>query len=181
MQCKCLKNLCGGKAAARLFCLRFTAFLKTIGFVSEVRDPCFFRRHEPSAGLCSLITSHVDNSRIGATPPILKEICADLFADFTITTCVGNRFLDMDVVHGLEAGYLKLHMETYNREMVARFEAVDTTSGYPVRELVGCCVWSVCCVHGGDLMRVKVLARCVNDFDAMDYAACLKTNVSFVG
>jgi hypothetical protein len=169
-----LKNLHGRKAAARLFYLKFTAFLKTIGFVSEVRDPCFFRRYEPSTGIYSLIISHVDDSRIGATPSILKEIYADLFAEFAITTCVGNRFLGMDVVHDREAGHLKLHMETYNKEMVTRFEAVDTTAGYPVRELVGCCVWSVCCVHGGDLMRVKLLARRVNDFDASDYAACLK-------
>jgi hypothetical protein len=119
-----------------------------------------------------LIITHVDDSRIGASPAILQEIYAALFQEFAITTCKGNRFLGMDVVR--EPGQITLHMETYNKEMVARFETVDTTAGYPMRELIGCCIWSVCCVHGGDLMRVKALARCVNDFDAMDYAAGLK-------
>jgi hypothetical protein len=69
-----LKNLHGGKAAARIYYLKFNAFLVTLGFESEVRDPCFFRRCEPSTGLYSLVISHVDDSRVGAPPAILKEI-----------------------------------------------------------------------------------------------------------
>ena len=45
-------------------------------------------------------------------------------------------------------------MKTYLEETVARFESCDTTSGYPLRELVGCILWA-CNVHGGDLMRAK--------------------------
>jgi hypothetical protein len=171
---KCLLNLYGNKEAARLYYLRFTAFLTTLGFESEARDPCFFRRYEPSTGKYSLLICHVDDSRIGAAPAILKEIYAALHKEFAVTTCSGSRFLGMDVIHDRTAGFLKLHMQTYISEMVTRFEAVDTTAGYPVRELVGCLIWVVCCVHGGDLMRVKALARCVNDFDAADYATGLK-------
>ena len=171
---KCLLNLHGNKEAARLYYLRFTAFLTTLGFESEARDPCFFRRYEPSTGKYSLLICHVDDSRIGAAPAVLKEIYAALHKEFAITTCSGLRFLGMDVIHDRQAGSLKLHMQTYISEMVTRFEAVDTTAGYPVRELVGCLIWVVCCVHGGDLMRVKTLARCVNYFDAADYATGLK-------
>ena len=70
---KCLRNLYGGKAAARLYYLKFNAFLVKIGFESEARDPCFFRRHEVSTGLYSLMISHVDDSRAGAAPKILQE------------------------------------------------------------------------------------------------------------
>ena len=170
---KCLRNLYGGKAAARLYYLKFNAFLVKIGFESEARDPCFFRRYEPSTGLYSLIISHVDDSRVGATPVILQEIYKALFEEFQVTVCDGTKFLGMDTVYDRESGYAKLHMQSYVNEMVARFESVDTTAGYPVREITGCLVWTVCCVHGGDLMRVKELARNCNDFGPVEYAVGL--------
>jgi hypothetical protein len=171
---RCLKNLYGGKAAARIYYLKFNAFLVTLGFESEVRDPCFFRRYEPSTGLYSLIISHVDDSRVGAPPAILKEIFDALFAEFAVTICDGNRFLGMDVDYDCVAGVAKLHMATYIKEMVTRFESVDTTAGFPTREITGCLIWTVCCVHGGDLMRVKELARMANQCTAEVYALGLK-------
>lgn len=171
---RCLKNLYGGKAAARIYYLKFNAFLLTLGFESEVRDPCFFRRYEPSTGLYSLIISHVDDSRVGATPPILKEIFEALYDEFAVTVCDGGRFLGMDVDYDRSAGFAKLHMTTYIKEMVTRFESVDTTAGFPTREITGCLIWCVCCVHGADLMRVKELARKANQCTAEVYALGLK-------
>lgn len=171
---RCLKNLYGGKAAARIYYLKFNAFLVSLGFESEVRDPCFFRRYEPSTGLYSIIISHVDDSRVGAAPTILAEIYDALFAEFAVTICDGNRFLGMDVEYDCQAGYAKLHMQTYINEMVTRFESVDTTAGFPTREITGCLIWCVCCVHGGDLMRVKELARLANQCTAEVYAMGLK-------
>jgi hypothetical protein len=41
---KCIRNLYGGKAAARIFDVKFVAFLKTMGFEADPMDPCFLRR-----------------------------------------------------------------------------------------------------------------------------------------
>jgi hypothetical protein len=96
-----------------------------------------------------------------------------LFDEFQVTTCDGTRFLGMDTEYDRNAGFTKLQMETYVKEMVARFESVDTTAGHPVRELTGCLIWTVCCVHGGDLMRVKELARNCNNAGPEEHATGL--------
>ena len=169
---KCKLNLYGTKNAARVWYLRFIQFLHTLGFEADTMDPCFFRRLEPD-GRYSLIITHVDDSRVGAAPAVLEEIYTALFNEFRITVADGSRFLGMDVAYDRDAGYLKLHMETYLRETVTRFESCDTSSGYPFREIVGCILWA-CNVHGGDLMRAKALASKCNDFTAADFTAAMK-------
>merc|ERR1711966_66202 len=82
---RCLRNLYGGKAAARIFYLKFVTFLTTeLGFVTDIMDPCFFKRRE-SNGLFSLLICHVDDSRVEATPAILLEIYDALFREFGVT------------------------------------------------------------------------------------------------
>ena len=169
---KCKLNLYGTKNAARVWYLRFIKFLKQLGFEADTMDPCFFRRLEPD-GLYSLIITHVDDSRVGAAPAVLQEIYDALFQEFQITVADGSRFLGMDVEYDRDAGFLKLHMKTYLEETVARFESCDTTSGYPLREIVGCILWA-CNVHGGDLMRAKALASKCNDFTAADFSTAMK-------
>ena len=170
---KCLKNLYGGKAAARIFYLKFVAFLEKLGFVADIMDPCFLRRKEPS-GLFSLLICHVDDSRVGAHPLVLQEIYKALFDEFQVTVADGSRFLGMDVEYDLPEGVLKLHMKTYIEETVTRFENCDTTVGFPFREIVGCLLWAVGCCHGADLMRTKALASRCNDFTAVDFASAMK-------
>jgi hypothetical protein len=104
---------------------------------------------------------------------VLKEIYEAMFKEFQITVADGSRFLGMDVEHDRDAGYLKLHMKTHFEETVARFESCDTTSGYPLREIVGCILWA-CNVHGGDLIRAKALASKCNDLTATDCTAAMK-------
>ena len=126
---RCLRNLYGGKAAARIFYLKFVAFLTdTLGFVADVMDPCFLKRSEPN-GVLSLIICHVDDSRVGASPAILQELFLALFEEFGVTVADGTRFLGMDMVR--EPGVLTLHMGTYVRETVTRFEACDVSSCFP--------------------------------------------------
>ena len=170
---KCIRNLCGGKAAARIFYLKFIAFLKTMGFEADLMDPCFLRRREPS-GLFSLIICHVDDSRVGATPTVLAEIYQALFLEFQVTVADGTRFLGMDIDHDRAAGILTLHMGTYIKETVTRFETCDTTVGYPFREIVGCILWICACCMGPDLMRAKALASKCNSYEAADFAAAMK-------
>ena len=170
---KCVRNLYGGKAAARIFYLKFVKFLTKLGFEADAIDPCFFRRREAS-GLFSLLICHVDDSRVGATKEILAEIYQALFDEFEITTADGTRFLGMDMVYDRQAGILTLHMATYIKETVIRFTTCDTTVGYPYREICGCLQWICSCCFGVDLMRVKTLASKCNDFEAADFAAALK-------
>ena len=169
---KCIRNLYGGKSAARLYYLRFVEFLTSLGFEADTMDPCFFRRREPS-GLFTLLICHVDDSRIGAPPAILEELYQALFVEFQVTVADGTRFLGMDMEYDKLRGVLKLHMQTYIQETVARFESCDTTVGYPYRQIVGCILWQ-CTVHGGDLMRAKQLASRCNDFGPEDFAAAME-------
>jgi len=61
----------------------------------------------------------------------------------------------MGMVHDQHRGVLTLHMGTYIRETVSRFEDCDLSTGVPYRELVGCLLWACGCCHGADLMRVR--------------------------
>jgi len=171
---RCLRNLNGGKAAARIFYLKFIKFLtETLGFEADTMDPCFLKRREPS-GLFSLLICHVDDSRVGATPSILIDIYNALFREFGVTVADGTRFLGMDMVHDKPGGVLTLHMGTYIRETVSRFEDCDLSTGVPYREIVGCLLWACGCCHGADLMRVKALASKCNDFTPDDFVKAMK-------
>jgi hypothetical protein len=57
--------------------------------------------------------------------------------EFQVTVADGTRFLGMDIAHDRSAGILTLHMGTYIKETVTRFETCDATVGYPFREIVG--------------------------------------------
>jgi hypothetical protein len=111
---------------------------------------------------------------VGAHPDVLKEIYTALYDEFKVTVADGSRFLGMDVVYDRPNGVLTLHMETYVRETVTRFEHCETTAGFPFREIVGCILWAVGCCHGADLMRAKALASRCNDFASSDFAAAMK-------
>ena len=161
------------KQAAFLFYDALSKFFMDLGFVASDLDKCFFKRWEADGSL-SLMILHVDDFRLGATTMVLDELYTLLFAKWQVTTCSGLRFLGMDVCYDRNAGFLKLSMETYIRETITRFEDVDTSLGYPFRELVGCLMWISCCVFGTVLMRVKSLARNCNNFGAEEYAEALK-------
>ena len=169
---RCIRNLYGGKAAARIFYLKFVAFLTgTLGFVADLMDPCFLKRREPN-GVLSLIICHVDDSRVGASPAVLQSLYSALFDEFGVTVADGTRFLGMDMVRTPDM--LTLHMATYIRETVTRFEACDTSTCFPYREIVGCLLWACGCCHGADLMRVKALASKCNEFTGDDFAMAMK-------
>ena len=121
----------------------------TLGFVADIMDPCFLKRREPS-GLLSLLICHVDDSRVGASPAILLDIYNALFKEFGVTVADGTRFLGMDMLHDKPRGALRLHMGTYIRETVARFEDCDLSTGVPYREIVGCLLWACGCCHGAN-------------------------------
>jgi hypothetical protein len=155
-----LKSLYGEKQAAYLWYTKLDAFLTSIGFESSVLDACFYKRREPSGDL-SLVICHVDDFRAGASAAVLKTLHAQLFDEWKITTCSGLRFLGMDMEYNMEVGQLTMRMTTYISETIKRFESYDTTHGLPYRELVGCLMWIVLCVHGTSLMKVKDLAGIV--------------------
>ena len=83
------------------------AFLKELGFQPSPMDPRFYKRSD------ALVILFCDDLRVAARLPVLKEIHDALFQKFAITTSDGTRFLGMDTVYNLKAGYLKIHMETY--------------------------------------------------------------------
>jgi hypothetical protein len=167
------RMLYGAKQAAFLFYDALSKFFMDLGFVASDLDKCFFKRLEEDGSL-SLMILHVDDFRLGATTKIQDELYKLLFDKWQVTTCSGLRFLGMDVYYDRDAGYLKLSMETYIRETITRFADVDTSLGYPFRELTGCLMWISCCVFGTVLMRVKSLARNCNNFGAEEYAEALK-------
>jgi hypothetical protein len=55
-----------------------------------------------------------------------------------------------------------------------RFANFDITRGIPYREIVGCLLWIVLCVHGPELVRVKDLARRSDNPQLSDYQDALK-------
>ena len=178
---KLSKMLYGSKQAAALWFNLLDTFLKKLGFVSSYFDPCFYRRpiltnsHDPDLAQCdAIIILHVDDMRIAADSHVLKQIHDQLYAEFQITTSDTGRFLGMDTEYDMDAGLLKMHMNTYIEATVQRFKDFDITSGVPFRELVGSLLWIVLNIIGPELLRVKDLARRSNDFTAMDYADALK-------
>jgi hypothetical protein len=100
---------------------------------------------------------------------VLKEIHAQLYAEFQITTSDSGRFLGMDTEYDIQSGVFKMHMATYIDSTVQRFKAFDVSMGIPYRELVGSLLWIVLCVMGTELLRVKDLARRSNDYTMDDY------------
>jgi hypothetical protein len=146
-------SLYGAKQSAALWNKLIDEFLKGLGFSPSVMDPCLYKRSD------ALIILFVDDLRVAATKPVLKEIHAALFKKFQITTSDGTRFLGMDTLYDIEKGYLKLHMETYIVSIHERFHSFDVTKGVPFREIVGCILWVCLNVMGPELLRVKDLAR----------------------
>jgi hypothetical protein len=160
--------LYGAKQSSALFYQLLNAFLLTLGFVSSTFDPCFYKRTD------ALIIVHVDDMRVSATPAVLTAIHTALFDRFKITTSDGSRFLGMDVVYNREEGFLTMGMPTYIQATLDRFVSFDTARGVPYREIVGCLLWIVLCVHGPELFRVKDLARRSNHPSLLDYQDALK-------
>ena len=90
----------------------------------------------------------MDDSRVGTHPAVLKTIYEALYAEFKVTVADGSRHLGIDVDYNKAEGVLTIHMETYVRETVTRFESCATTAGFPFREIVGCLLCAVGCCHG---------------------------------
>ncbi len=112
--------------------------------------------------------------RVSAPPDVLTAIHAALYDRFQITTSDGSRFLGMNVSYNRDEGLLTMGMPTYIQATLDRFVNFDITRGIPYREIVGCLLWIVLCVHGPELVRVKDLARRSNDPSPLDYQAALK-------
>ncbi len=72
-------------------------FLKGLGFSPSSMDPCLYKRSD------ALIILFVDDLRVAATTPVLKEIHAALFEKFQITTSDGTRFLSMDTLYDIKS------------------------------------------------------------------------------
>ena len=111
---------------------------------------------------------------MAAVPEVLKVIHDQLFAEFQITTSDTGRFLGMDIDYDLPKGILKMHMSTYIKFTVDRFQDFDLSQGIPYRELVGSLLWIVLCVMGPELLRVKDLAKRSNYFTVEDYKDALR-------
>jgi hypothetical protein len=177
---KLSKMLYGSKQAAALWYNLLNTFLLKLGFVASTMDPCFYRRPcavntDPTAPRSdAIIILHVDDMRVAALPEVLKDIHAQLFAEFQITTSDSGRFLGMDTEYDLAKGVFKMHMTTYIDSTVQRFENFDLSKGIPYRELVGSLLWIVLCVLGTELLRVKDLARRCNNYTMDDYQEALK-------
>ena len=176
---KLSKMLYGSKQAAALWYNLINGFLMEIGFVSSTMDPCFYRRPITGAAdndACAdaIIILHVDDMRVAASASVLTDIHARLYSKFEITTSDTGRFLGMDTEYDLDAGLLRMHMQTYIESTVDRFMNFDVSQGVPFREIVGSLLWIVLCIHGPELLRVKDLARKSNNFTADDYAQALK-------
>ena len=172
---KLSKMLYGSKQAAALWYNLLNSFLLKLGFIASSMDPCFYRRRcsdtvgATSARSDAIIILHVDDMRVAATADVLKEIHAQLYAEFQITTSDSGRFLGMDTEYDIQSGVFKMHMATYIDSTVQRFKAFDVSMGIPYRELVGSLLWIVLCVMGTELLRVKDLARRSNDYTMDDY------------
>jgi hypothetical protein len=177
---KLSKMLYGSKQAAALWYNLLNSFLLKLGFVASTMDPCFYRRPctvgtDPTAPRSdAIIILHVDDMRVAASPEVLKDIHAQLFAEFQITTSDSGRFLGMDTEYDLDKGVFKMHMATYIDSTVQRFANFDLSKGIPYRELVGSLLWIVLCVLGTELLRVKDLARRSNNYTMDDYKEALK-------
>lgn len=117
---------------------------------------------------------HTDNLRVGGSAETVKEIHDMLFEKFQVTVGDCSRFLGMDMKRVREEDTLTMSMATYITSTVERFRNYDTSSGFPMRELTGCILWAVLCVHGTFLMRAKSLASRCNDFDEKDWKDALK-------
>jgi hypothetical protein len=161
-------SLYGAKQSAALWNQLIDTFLREIGFEPSPMDPCLYKRTD------ALIILFVDDLRVAATPPVLKEIHSALYDKFQIITSDGTRFLGMDTVYDVKKGYLKLHMETYIVSTHERFHAFDLSRGVPFREIVGCLLWVCLCVMGPELLRVKDLARLSNEYTEDDFKTALK-------
>jgi hypothetical protein len=136
-------------------------------------DPCFYKHHDGSE-LDALLIVHVDDMRCSGTPATLTFVHEALLTRFKITTGDSARFLGMDTSYDLSAGVLTMGMATYIQSTMDRFQNFDLALGLPYREIVGCLLWIVLCVHGPDLVRVKDLAKRSNSSNAADYADALK-------
>jgi hypothetical protein len=161
---KLSKMLYGSKQAAHLWYTLLNSFLLELGFVASSMDSCFYRRAVPTTNpeepqSDAIIILHVDDVRVAASPIVLADIHAKLFAKFEITTSDMGRFLGMDTTYDLISGTLRMHMETYIQSTVDRFAKFDLSQGIPFRELVGSLLWIVLCIMGPELLRVKDLAR----------------------
>jgi hypothetical protein len=161
-------SLYGAKQSAALWNKMIDEFLQGMGFSPSPMDPCLYKRSD------ALIILFVDDLRVAATPSVLKEIHAALFAKFQITTSDGTRFLGMDTLYDIKKGYMKLHMETYIISIHERFHGFDVTKGVPFREIVGCLLWVCLNVMGPELLRVKDLARRSNEYTKDDFVTALK-------
>jgi hypothetical protein len=67
-----------------------------------------------------------------------------------------------------------MHMSTYIKSTVERFQDFDLSQGLPYRELVGSLLWIVLCVMGPELLRVKDLAKRSNFYTVEDYKDALR-------
>jgi hypothetical protein len=165
---KLRRALYGGKQSAFLWFQMMNLFLLELGFTPSPLDACFYRRSD------AILILYCDDLRIGASSEVLSALHESFLGRFEVTTAPGNRFLGMDTVHDLDAGYLKLSMSSYIEMTVDRFKNFDLRQGFPFREIVGCLLWITLGVMGPELLRVKDLARKSNSFNEADYRDSLK-------
>ena len=166
---KMKRMLYGAKQSACLWFKKLDQFLRSLGFVTGPLDPCFFKRFDEVSQTYTLIILHCDDLRVAATESVLQEIHDALWKEYEITSTDCTRFLGMDCQYDYDAGILTLSMTTYIQATLERFTDFDCTLGVPYRELVGCLLWAVLCVHGPELLRVKDLAQRSNQFTPEDY------------
>jgi hypothetical protein len=164
------KMLYGAKQSAYLWNKKLDEFLKGMGFVPSLLDPCFYKRWNSEASIYTSIIPHCDDLRVGATSKALKVVLDALFKEYKITSADGSRFLGMDVHYDMKAGTLKFSMGTYITNTVERLLDADPSL---FRQIVGCLLWIALCVRGPELLRVKDLAQRSNNFGPSDFTDAL--------
>jgi len=159
---KLLKALYGAKQSGRLFNREFSSFLRSLGLIQSILDPCIFSYNKN--GKLAFLSLHVDDGLFACNCPILgKHIISKIEERYELGTLRDASFhLGVEIDHNKQKNTISISMPKYTSELARGFGCTDSkpvhnpcASGlklvkntgdpldprYPYAELVGSLLW----------------------------------------
>ncbi|KAL4035066.1 Retrovirus-related Pol polyprotein from transposon TNT 1-94 [Cucumis melo var. makuwa] len=134
LMCKLNRSLYGLKQSPRCWYKRFDDYISLIGFIRSLYDPCVYYKKLTEGDYIYLLLYVDDMLLAGRDPTKLKEIKAQLSAEFDMKDLGAAKKILVEILRDRNTNELSLIQKTYTNKVLCRFNMANSKVTTPLAQ-----------------------------------------------